>query len=275
MIEENKRGGRGKTLPALNPSYYLMNASHELEVISEQIARANHVCFFTGAGISVPSGIPDFRSPTGIWATYDINEYGYLESFMSNPEKVWGFFLNIYKDMSDKQPNQAHVAITRIQQALGADKVTIVTQNIDGLHEKSGSDNVLALHGSMNKLHCVWCGFEKPLLPLEELKKVKVPSCDKCGKALKPKIVLFGETLDPLVLQAAFTASKKSDVVVGVGTSLEVSPANYIFFGSEGVKVLFNLEPVRFHTEIDYFIRGDASQTLPLLAQLVEEKVKG
>ena len=138
-----------------------MNTNDEIiRLIAKHILNAETIIFFTGAGTSVHSGIPDFRSEGGLWEKFNPLEVATIRAFRKNPDKVWEFFRIIYEDFRPVKPNVGHYAITEIQQTKGGDKVHIATQNIDGLHQKSGSTNVYELHGNPDIMHCIRCSNE-------------------------------------------------------------------------------------------------------------------
>ncbi len=242
--------------------------------VAELIVQAESIMFFTGAGTSVHSGIPDFRSPGGIWEKYSPAEYATLAAFHKNPEKIWNFFRDMYVKFSEPEPNLIHHAITDIQQLKGENKVHIATQNIDGLHQKSGSTNVFELHGTTEKLHCLRCLYEEQVEPEKHLELLPYPICPKCKKPLKPSVILFGESLDMNIFRPAMKIAKRSDIAIGVATSLEVFPAADILLApppNKTKKALFNLTKTYYDKLIHYVIKGDAIETLP---QLVEEVKK-
>ena len=245
-----------------------------LQKVAKLVAEARRITFFSGAGISVPSGIPDFRSPGGIWETYDMFEVATLRAFKKRPEKVWTFIRDLYTLFTERKPNTAHYAITDIQKLKGEDNVFIVTQNIDGLHQLAGSKNVHEVHGTPDILHCIRCGFEEQI-DIEKHTKIKpYPICSKCKKPLKPKIVFFEELLDPIILSTSMKLARKSDLVIGVGTSLGVFPAADILLApspNKTKKALFNLTPTAYDRLLHYIILGDVIDTLPVLVKEVEK----
>ncbi len=244
----------------------------EIKEIANIIVNSKIITFFTGAGISTPSGLPDFRSPDGLWAKYDMGEYGAVSSFRKNPEKVWRFFRETYFSYKNVKPNKAHYAITELQELIGTDKIFILTQNIDNLHQEAGSSNIYELHGTMQKLHCLWCHYEVDTDEEKHIKLLPYPKCPHCNNPLKPKIVLFGEYLPQKTLQISMKLAKESDIMIAVGTSLEIHPASEIFIFSESPhKVMFNLNNTRYSQIFEHFIQGDVSDTLPLLVKEVKE----
>lgn len=194
--------------------------------IIKKVNKDSKFVFFTGAGISTDSGIPDFRSERGLYSQREYNDF--------RPEEILGIdffvnhtdiFYNYYVEKilcKNRGPNEGHRAIAGIKKA-GLD-VTVVTQNIDGLHHMAGSDEVLELHGSVQKNHCMDCNGS---YDLEYIKKAggKVPKCVKCGGIIRPDIVMYGENLDDEVFAGAAGAIKRADFLLAVGSSLTVYPA--------------------------------------------------
>ncbi len=179
----------------------------------------------SGAGISTASGIPDFRSTDGgLWERYDPFDVASLASFRYNPERFFDWMHPLAMNMSMAGPNVAHYGLARLEQA-GWIK-TIITQNIDALHQRAGSRHVIEIHGSMQALTCVRCYIQYPssqFLP-DYLENKQIPHCPECGGVLKPNLVLFGEQLPAQAWLAAMQASKTCDVMIVVGSSLEVLP---------------------------------------------------
>ena len=252
----------------------MLSISKLLEEIAQNVIDANSMVVFTGAGISVPSGVPDFRSPGGIWEKYNPYEFS-TRAFKKKPEKVWEFIRDLYQNFGNPKPNPAHFAVTEIQKLKGIEKVPIVTQNIDGLHTKSGSKNVFEIHGNAEFLHCIKCGFEESLDVEKHLQTLPYPTCPKCGKPLKPKVVLFEELLDNRLFQRALRIAVKSDLVIGVGTSLGVFPAADILLAPppKTKKVVFNLTSTYYDHLIHYKVKGDVVDTLPELVKEIKKKI--
>ena len=251
-----------------------MNKTEEIiEKIAQLVKEANSVIFFTGAGCSVHSGIPDFRSPGGIWERYSPLEVATLRAFRKRPERVWKFFKELYSTFGEVKPNLIHDSITEIQNLIGENKVFIATQNIDGLHQKSGSKNVFELHGTPDIMHCWKCSFEEEIDVDKHLNEIPYPTCPKCKKPLKPKVVLFEEPLDMAIFRPAMKIARESSISIGVATSLEVFPAADILLAPppSTKKALFNLTPTYYDKLIHYVIRGDAIETLPQLVEFIKE----
>ncbi len=232
----------------------------------------------TGAGVSVESGVPDFRSPRGVWARFSMEEYGTIEAFHRDPAKTWKLYRAIWEDVGGKEPNPAHLALARLERE--GRLAGLVTQNIDNLHQKAGSRNVIEIHGDTRHLQCVKCGWVGPVEVEEILASRQVPICPVCGYPLKPNVVMFGE--DVRGLDEIEDLLQGCDLMLVVGTSAEVYPANLLppRVSSAGGKVIeFNLAPSAL-TEgrvgggifgaggtSDLLILGKAGRTLPAFAE--------
>jgi NAD-dependent deacetylase len=193
--------------------------------LAELLRSAERTVVLTGAGISVPSGIPDFRSPgTGLWAGVDPMEVAHIAVFRREPERFWHFYGNRFAALRDKTPNGAHRALVELERRGLVEAV--VTQNIDGLHRAAGTRDLIEVHGSIGTSSCLACGRR---YPLEEVRGRLaaavdgVPRCD-CGAALKPDVVLFGELLPERALERASALATSADLLLCVGSSLEVYP---------------------------------------------------
>jgi NAD-dependent deacetylase len=189
------------------------------------IRSAGSVVALTGAGISVPSGIPDFRSPgTGIWANVDPMEVAHIDVFHRDPERFWAFYGARFASLRDKAPNGAHRALGELERQGRLDAV--ITQNIDGLHEAAGVRDLIEVHGSIAQAECLHCGAHYGLEDVRGRLRWDpegVPRCD-CGAPLKPGVVLFGEMLPERALRRAFALAAGAELLLCIGTSLEVYP---------------------------------------------------
>ena len=174
----------------------------------------------TGAGVSTESGIPDFRSATGLWARFDPYDYGSIESFRENPARIWEFYGARLGLLAEAEPNAAHYALAELER-LGFVEA-VVTQNIDCLHERAGSREVVEVHGSIRSSSCQSCGEVYPLARVLEL--LPIPRCEVCETVLKPDVVMFGELLPEAELQRAFALARGAGLMLVVGSSLEVHP---------------------------------------------------
>lgn len=186
---------------------------------------AGSVVALTGAGISVPSGIPDFRSPgTGLWENVDPMEVAHIDAWRADPERFWHFYGNRFQTLEDKEPNGAHRALVALEARGRLDAV--VTQNIDRLHRRAGTSHLVEVHGSIATSSCLACGSRYPIAEVRarlEDSPLSVPHCD-CGAPLKPDVVLFGEYLPAGVLEEAYALAAGADVLLCIGSSLEVHP---------------------------------------------------
>ena len=193
------------------------------ERLAELIRERQPCVVLTGAGISTESGIPDFRSPGGIWAHYDPMEYATIEAFRRDPVKVWDFYGRRLGALADAKPNAAHLALAELERAGFVEAV--ITQNIDQLHDLAGSREVVEVHGSIKTASCSACrdrvAFDKVVRLLE---KAPAPACPRCGKILKPDVVMFGELLPPAAVDRAFELARSARLLLVVGSSLEVHP---------------------------------------------------
>jgi NAD-dependent deacetylase len=189
------------------------------------IRGAGSVVALTGAGISVPSGIPDFRTPmTGLWANVDPMEVAHISVWRRDPARFWGFYGQRFAVLDGKEPNGAHRALVELERRGKLDAV--VTQNIDGLHAAAGTADPIEVHGSVASASCLACGAEYPLAEVRarlDGDAEGIPRCD-CGRPLKPDVVLFGEMLPEAAIERAYALAAAADVLLCVGSSLEVWP---------------------------------------------------
>jgi NAD-dependent deacetylase len=193
--------------------------------LAELIRSAGSVVALTGAGISVPSGIPDFRSPgTGLWANVDPMEVAHISVWRSDPAGFWAFYGQRFATLEGKQPNAAHRALAALE--VGGRLDAVITQNIDGLHTAAGTRELVEVHGSIRSASCLADGRSYPLAETRrrlEAAPDGIPRCD-CGAPLKPDVVLFGEMLDEAAITRAGELAEGADLMIVVGSSLEVYP---------------------------------------------------
>jgi NAD-dependent deacetylase len=193
--------------------------------LAELIGESSSVVALTGAGISVPSGIPDFRSPgTGLWEKVDPMEVAHIDVFRRDPERFWHFYGDRFQTLEDKVPNGAHEALVKLERAGRLDAV--ITQNIDRLHAKAGTLELVEVHGTIDHSSCLVCRARYPLAAVRARQLADaagVPRCD-CGQPLKPDVVLFGEYLPEVALKRAEALAASADLMLCVGSSLEVYP---------------------------------------------------
>jgi NAD-dependent deacetylase len=193
--------------------------------LADLVAGAGSVVALTGAGISVPSGIPDFRSPgTGLWEKVDPMEVAHIDVFRRDPARFWQFYGGRFASLESKQPNAAHAALVALEQAGHLEAV--ITQNIDMLHRRAGTRELVEVHGSIERAVCLGCGASVVASDVRARLAAAgdgVPRCD-CGAVLKPDVVLFGEFLPEAAMRRAQELCAGADVLLCVGSSLEVYP---------------------------------------------------
>jgi NAD-dependent deacetylase len=198
----------------------------EVERLAELVRRAGRVVALTGAGISVPSGIPDFRTPrTGLWETVDPMEVAHIDAFRSDPVRFWRFYGERFASLREKAPNDAHRVLSAMERAGLLEAV--ITQNIDMLHRRAGSGSLIEMHGSIAACSCLSCRGSVALDEARALLEAApdgVPRCGPCGEPLKPDVVLFGELLDGRALDRARRLCEQADLLLCIGSSLEVHP---------------------------------------------------
>jgi NAD-dependent deacetylase len=198
-----------------------------LERLAELVRDARSVVALTGAGISTPSGIPDFRTPrTGLWENVDPMEVAHIDAFHADPVRFWSFYGERFSSLREKQPNGAHRALAAMSGAGLLDAV--ITQNIDMLHRRAGAaGELIEVHGSIATCSCLSCDGEVALEDVRariDTSPDGVPRCDRCKQPLKPDVVLFGELLDQRALGRARELCERADVLLCIGSSLEVHP---------------------------------------------------
>ena len=193
--------------------------------LAELIRTAGSVVALTGAGISVPSGIPDFRSPrTGLWENVDPMEVAHIDVFRRDPERFWRFYGERFQTLQHKRPNRAHEALARLEEA--GLLTAVITQNIDGLHARAGSRELIEVHGTIDHSSCLLCGHRYQVAEVRSRQlgdAEGIPRCD-CSAPLKPDVVLFGEYLPADALTRAEQLAAAADLMLCIGSSLEVYP---------------------------------------------------
>lgn len=232
----------------------------------------------TGAGISTPSGIPDFRSPhSGLWERHDPAEVASIYGFRHNPARFYNWIRPLARTILDAEPNPAHFALARMERS--GRLCSVITQNIDLLHSRAGSQTVHEVHGHLRTVTCIHCFREYPSHPylLAYLETGAMPRCPECGHTLKPNVILFGEQLPARALGAARREAARCDVMLIVGSSLEVYPAADlpVLAHRRGAKLIFvNLMDTALDSLAEIVIHGDAADVLPRLAAALEGDVR-
>lgn len=235
------------------------------ESLARQIKDAQKIVFVTGAGISQESGIPTFRGKDGHWRKYDSMQLATIDAFYENPKLVWEWYEDRRKNILAAQPNKGHYAIADLAKYKD---VVVLTQNIDGLHQRAGSKSVYELHGSIIRIKCTVCDYKDNTTSSFD---VLPPKC-RCGNILRPDVVWFGEPLPQDVWMKAIRHAQNCDVMVIAGTSLVVSPANHLpLYAKQNGAVLIEVNPERtvMSSEMDLSIRETSANALPELVSLL------
>jgi len=218
----------------------------------------------TGAGISTESGIPDFRGRGGLYETLDPMECLSAEALQSRSRLFWRTFTDLFAPYVDAEPNTAHLAIARLEAA--GHVRAVITQNIDNLHFKAGSQNVLEVHGHLRSVHCTGCRHPYELaFALEQIPEQGVPTCPECGRMLRPDVVLFGDMMGDSFRRAIDVAAR-SDLILVVGSSLSVAPASSLALMGRHL-VIINREPTPADDRADIVLLGSAGDILTVLAE--------
>jgi NAD-dependent deacetylase len=236
--------------------------------VVEKIRKSRYLTALTGAGVSAESGIPTFRGKDGLWNKYRPEELATPEAFARDPELVWKWYAWRMSVVFSAKPNPAHDAFTKLEK-LGILKC-LITQNVDDLHERAGSEKVLHLHGMLRKIICTECDYHEwaekpPVVP-------PLPSCPKCGSLLRPGVVWFGEMLPQDVLSMAFDEVGKSDVIIVAGTSAVVQPAAslpLIVKKNGGVIIEINPTETPLSSIADYSLRSPAGEAMKEITKLI------
>ncbi len=232
--------------------------------LAELILERQPCVVLTGAGVSTESGIPDFRSPGGLWAEFDPLDYASIASFRRDPVRTWEFYGPRFGALAAAEPNDAHRAIAELE-ARGLVEA-VVTQNIDLLHERAGSRTVIEVHGSIRRAVCLACGGEEPLeAVLAQLGTDSVPRCVRCGAVLKPDVVFFGELLPPGALERAGELARRARLILVAGSSLEVYPVSSLpleTLAAGGSLAIVNRGPTALDEHADLRLDGSAGALL-------------
>ncbi len=235
------------------------------------LRRRGPAVVLTGAGVSTESGIPDFRSSTGIWAEFDPAEYASIEAFRADPEKVWRFYTPRISMLIEAKPNPAHLAIAELER-VGLVRA-VVTQNIDLLHERAGSHDVVEVHGSIRTSTCPQCEASYELARVVELlerRPDEAPRCSSCAAVLKPDVVFFGELLPERAIDRAYELARSAGLLIVVGSTLEVYPVADLppeTLAAGGEVAIVNRGPTAFDGRATLRIEGAAGEVLPALLE--------
>jgi NAD-dependent deacetylase len=255
------RGGAARARATSPSASFAYNSGISAEQLARMIVESQPCVVLTGAGASTESGIPDFRSASGIWARYDPMEYATIDAFRRNPAKVWDFYYKRLDVLADAKPNAAHRALAELEQQGLVEAV--ITQNVDRLHQEAGSQRVIEVHGSIRAACCLQCGRR------EEYEQVialgPVPACAACGTVLKPDVVMFGELLPAGAMEEASELAQRAGLLLVVGSSLEVYPVaglpeEALETGSR--LAIVNRGPTPYDRRADLKIDASAGETL-------------
>lgn len=239
---------------------------------AKDILKSKKTIAFTGAGISVDSGIPDFRGAQGLWEKFDPEEYAHISAYYSNPDRVWLMLKEMFSLILTAKPNPAHIGLAELEQ-MGY-LSSIVTQNVDGLHQAAGSKNVIEFHGTHRTLSCLKCNtkIDGTSLKLEDLP----PRCSRCSSLLKPDVVFFGEAIPWDAQVMSLKESKSCNAVLVIGTSALVYPAASIPYTAKengAIIIEINKESTPLTQEIsNYLIYGSAGEIVPAIVEEVKRE---
>ena len=237
---------------------------------------SHYIVAITGAGISTPSGIPDFRSSkSGLWAKNDPMKVASLSAYNKNPKIVFDWLHPLITGIQNSKPNPAHVALADLE-TLGFVK-SIITQNIDNFHQKAGSESVIEIHGSLNYFHCPVCKFiistEDEAIIDKYIIEESIPVCPKCGSFLKPDITLYEEQLPIKAWELAHRECLNADLILVIGTSLEVTPVNYLprLAFSNGAKIIINTYSQTYlDPDAAIILRDDVCEVWPAVVKEIK-----
>lgn len=235
--------------------------------VLDRLKKAKKFVFVTGSGISQESGIPTFRGKEGLWRNYDPMRFATIEAFYDNPKLVWEWYEDRRKNILASQPNAGHAAIAELEKYKD---VIVLTQNIDGLHQRAGSTKILELHGSIIRIKCTVCDFQDNFVSGFDI----LPPLCKCGKILRPDVVWFGEPLPQNIWSEAIVHAHSCDVMIIAGTSLLVSPANTLpLYAKQNNALLIEINPEEtiMSADMDLTIRGTSSEIIPKLVEVFLE----
>jgi NAD-dependent deacetylase len=238
----------------------------QAERLAQLLRDSKRAVVLTGAGVSVPSGIPDFRSPgTGLWENVDPMEVAHIDAWRRDPDRFWRFYGERFASLVDKRPNEAHLALAELERR-GLIR-GVITQNIDRLHRQAGTERLVEVHGSIEHSVCLECGGRLPLERVVERLAADggAPECDACVAPLKPDVVLFGELLPERAMAEAQALALDADLMVCVGSSLEVYPVAGLpamTHGAGGRLALVTRGPTPYDSDADVKLEGDVVEEL-------------
>jgi len=240
-----------------------------VERLAELVRERQPCVVLTGAGISTESGIPDFRSAEGIWATYDPFEVAHVDALRRDPVRVWEFYALRLGLLGRAEPNDGHLALVELEER-GLVRA-VVTQNVDGLHQRAGSREVVEVHGSLREAECVHCGVRVAMA--DALEQLPLPACPECGEVLKPGVVMFGELLCAEAIERAQRLAAEAGLLLVVGSSLEVHPVAALpgeTLAAGGALAIVNRGDTPWDSRAELVLDAGAGETLRALAAALD-----
>jgi NAD-dependent deacetylase len=241
------------------------------DTLVDRLAEADHVAVLTGAGISAESGVPTFRDEDGLWEKFDPQELANVEAFLDNPELVQGWYRHRRQLVEEAEPNAGHRALADLEAHVPG--LTVITQNVDDLHNRAGSSTVIELHGNITRNYCMDCEHPADAATVDAAIQEGEPArCGDCNGLIRPDVVWFGERLPPDAVEQADAATTRADVFLSVGTSAVVFPAAQFPLDARanGAYVAeVNPDTTGITGEVDESIRGPAGEVLPALRDAV------
>src|SRR5215471_7822007 len=259
------RTGTENVKPSICVQYLVM----EVERLAELLRERQPCLVLTGAGISTESGIPDFRSAGGVWERNDPYEVGHIDALRRDPARLWEFYANRLGALERADPNDGHRALAELEERgwIGA----VVTQNVDGLHQRAGSREVVEVHGSLGEAECIHCGVRVSME--DALASLPLPPCPECGEVLKPSVVMFGELLPAAAIEQAQALAAEAGLLLVVGSSLEVHPAAALpgeTLAAGGALAIVNRGATPWDSRAELVLDASAGATLRGLAAAVD-----
>jgi NAD-dependent deacetylase len=235
------------------------------DVLKSKLVPQTRVAVLTGAGISAESGVPTFRGEDGLWKKFRPEELATFDAFMANPQLVWEWYRYRRELIEKVKPNPAHYALAKFQKFFG--NFTLITQNVDGLHQRAGSIDIVELHGNIKRNRCIQC---EKVYETIEMKPEEIPPRCECGGKIRPDVVWFGEMLPQNAIKTAFEVSSSCDLFFSVGTSAVVTPAASLPVmakRSGAYLVEVNLEPTELSHLSDELLLGQAGEVIPVIVE--------
>lgn len=291
-----------------NLQIMISNSSSHFQIVADYIRNCRRLTVLTGAGISAESGVPTFRSsqsrssqggasvlaasgasqdensPTPLWEKYDPSELACAQGFRKHPELVWQWYDWRRRLVAGVEPNAGHLALAQIEKLIAPRPFTLITQNVDRLHHRAGSENIVEVHGNILTFRCFDHGHQASDVPYNLMEPPVCnsdsagsgsTSCASCSSKLRPNVVWFGESLDPEVLASAMKAARQCDLFIAIGTSALVQPAASLPYVAQdhGAKLVeINLERTPLSDSVDVFLSGKSGAVLPALLSLVNQQ---